>query len=146
MKSINSNTFNGIMQSDSIEIKITQQNLFFLEKQFTVKDHKDFFPFDTIGAMNPINNIDKSYVVKTIKLETDAGFSIITDIVENSFVFRNRSYTKGTSRYMKEKKFKPGDIIIIEKIDAYNFKIYKKNDEKNKDIFGSNTLPFQGEF
>ncbi len=140
------NVFNRVMQNDSIEIKITQQNLFFLEKQFTIKEYKDFFPFDTIGAMNPVNNIDKPYVVKTIKLSTDAGFSIITDIVENSFVFRNRSYTKGTSRYMKSKDFKPGDIIVIEKIDAYNFKMYKKGEKENNDIFSENKIIFNDGF
>ncbi|MEA3499727.1 MAG: hypothetical protein U9R41_01720 [Candidatus Marinimicrobia bacterium] len=143
MEAIN-NTFSGTMMGDSIEIKITQQNLFFLQKQFTVKDHKDFFPFDTIGAMNPANNIDKPYLVRTIKLETDAGFSIITDIVEKSFVFRNRSYTKGTSRYMKEKGIKAGDTIVIEKIGPYDFKMYVKGDKKAKDIFSESRTFYNG--
>jgi len=146
MEQTNNNTFSGTVKGDSIEIKITQQNLFFLEKQFIVKEYKDFFPYDTIGAMNPANNIDKSYLVRTIKLETDAGFSIITDIVEKSYVFRNRSYNKGTSRYMKEKKFKPGDVIVIEKIGAYGFKMYAKGNKKDKDIFTGNKSLFQGGF
>ncbi|MEA1985993.1 MAG: hypothetical protein U9N76_00715 [Candidatus Marinimicrobia bacterium] len=127
------------IQNDKIEIKITQQNLFILEKQFSVKEHIDFFPFDSIGAMNPANNVDKPYVVKTLKLDTDAGFFIITDIVENSFVFRNRSYSKGISRYMKAKKFKPGDVIIIEKVDKYDFKIYKKGESVINDLFTKNS-------
>lgn len=140
------NTLSRSISGDSIEIKITQQNLFFLQKQFTIKDHKDFFPFDTIGAMNPANNIDKPYLVRTIKLETDAGFSIITDIVEKSFVFRNRSYTKGTSRYMKEKDLKPGDVIVIEKIGPYDFKMYVKGNKKDKNIFSENKSFYGGGF
>lgn len=113
----------------SIEIPITRQNLFMMQRQFSVKDFIDFFPFDVLGAMNPSNNIDKNYRVKTITLHTDAGFDIETDIVEKTFVFRNRSMQKGSTRYMSDKNVKPGDIIKIEKINAYeyNMKIKREN-------------------
>ncbi len=113
----------------SIEIPITRQNLFMMQRQFSVKDHVDFFPFDVLGAMNPSNNIDKNYRVRTITLHTDAGFDIETDIVEKTFVFRNRSMQKGSTRYMSDKNVKPGDVILIEKIDPYeyNMKIKRGN-------------------
>ncbi len=100
-----------------------------MQRQFSVKDHTDFFPFDVFGAMNPSNNVDKNYRVRTIELITDGGFSIETDIVEKTFVFRNRSMAKGSTRYMSEKNVKPGDIIVIEKISPYeyNMKIKRGN-------------------
>jgi len=109
------------MGHSSIEIPITRQNLFMMQRQFSVKDHTDFFPFDVFGAMNPSNNVDKNYRVRTIEIHTDAGFTIETDIVEKTFVFRNRSMAKGSTRYMSEKNVKPGDIITIEKITPYEY-------------------------
>jgi len=81
------------------------------------------------GAMNPSNNVDKNYRVRTITLHTDAGFDIETDIVEKTFVFRNRSTAKGTTRYMSEKNVKPGDTIIIEKISSYEYNMKLKRGE-----------------
>ncbi|BFN37366.1 hypothetical protein [Fidelibacter multiformis] len=118
----------GFKLKDSIEIEITRQNLFFMQRQFSVADHIDFFPYDVIGAMNPADNVNLSYKVKTINIETDAGFSIETDIVDKRFVLRNRSYTKGTTRYMTEKNVKPGDVIVIEKLDAYNYRMHLKRE------------------
>lgn len=112
----------------SIEIPITRQNLFMMQRQFSVKDHVDFFPFDVLGAMNPSNNVDKNYRVRTITLHTDAGFDIQTDIVEKTFVFRNRSMQKGSTRYMSDKNIKPGDIIIIEKITPYEYNMKIKRE------------------
>ncbi len=112
-----------------IEIPITRQNLFMMQRQFSVKGHEDFFPFDVFGAMNPSNNVDKNYRVRTLVLHTDAGFDIETDIVEKTFVFRNRSTNKGTTRYMSEKNVKPGDTIIIEKISSYEYNIKLKRGE-----------------
>ena len=109
-----------------IEIPITRQNLFMMQRQFTVKDHVDFFPFDVFGAMNPSNNVDKNYRVRTMEIHTDAGFDIETDIVEKTFVLRNRSMAKGTTRYMSEKNVKPGDVIIIEKISSYEYNMKLK--------------------
>ncbi|MDD3716392.1 MAG: hypothetical protein PHT46_04720 [Candidatus Marinimicrobia bacterium] len=113
----------------NIEIPITRQNLFMMQRQFSVKDHISFFPFDVIGAMNPSNNVDKNYRVRTITLNTDAGFTIETDIVEKTFVFRNRSTAKGTTRYMSEKNVKPGDTIVIEKISSYEYNMKLKRGE-----------------
>jgi hydrogenase maturation factor len=99
-----------------------------MQRQFSVKDHVDFFPFDVLGAMNPSNNVDKNYRVKTITLHTDAGFDIETDIVEKTFVFRNRSMQKGSTRYMSDKNVKPGDIIIIQKITPYEYNMKLKRE------------------
>jgi hypothetical protein len=109
-----------------IEIPITRQNLFMMQRQFSVKDHVSFFPFDVFGAMNPSNNVDKNYRVRTMVIHTDAGFEIETDIVEKTFVLRNRSMAKGTTRYMSEKNVKPGDVIIIEKISSYEYNMKLK--------------------
>ncbi|MCK5519622.1 MAG: hypothetical protein KAI81_00790 [Candidatus Marinimicrobia bacterium] len=120
------NNWDSIKFRDAIEIPITRQNLFYMQRQFSVIDHMKFFPYDTVGAQNPADNVDLSYKVKTIKIETDLGFEIETDIVGKRFVFRNRSYTKGTIKYMNDRNVKPGDTIVIEKIDAYNYKMYIK--------------------
>jgi hypothetical protein len=128
MKPFETQNWTGIKFKDSIEIEITRQNLFFMQRQFSVADHIDFFPYDVIGAMNPADNVNLSYKVKTINIETDAGFSIETDIVDKRFVLRNRSYTKGTTRYMTEKNVKPGDVIVIEKLDAYNYRMYLRRE------------------
>ena len=109
------------MGYSSVEIPITRQNLFMMQRQFSVRDQKDFFPFDVFGAMNPSNNVDKNYRVRTLLIHTDSGFDIETDIVENTFVFRNRSMAKGTTRYMSEKNVKPGDVIVMEKITPYEY-------------------------
>jgi hypothetical protein len=121
---MNQNPFS--MGLSRIEIPITRQNLFMMQRQFTVKDHVDFFPFDVFGAMNPSNNVDKNYRVRTMEIHTDAGFDIETDIVEKTFVLRNRSMAKGTTRYMSEKNVKPGDVIIIEKISSYEYNMKLK--------------------
>lgn len=128
MMQFDTQSWTGIKLKDIIEIEITRQNLFFMQRQFSVADHIDFFPYDVIGAMNPADNVNLSYKVKTINIETDAGFSIETDIVDKRFVLRNRSYTKGTTRYMTEKNVKPGDVIVIEKLDAYNYRMYLKRE------------------
>ena len=120
------NDWSKIVFRDSIDIPITRQNLFYMQRQFSVADHIKFFPYDVIGAQNPADNNRLSYKVKTINIETDLGFEIETDIVDKRFVFRNRSYTKGTTKYMNDRGVKPGDIIVIEKIDAYNYKMYMK--------------------
>jgi len=120
------NDWNKIVFRDSIEIPITRQNLFYMQRQFSVADHIKFFPYDVIGAQNPADNNRLSYKVKTINIETDMGFEIETDIVDKRFVFRNRSYTKGTTKYMNDRGVKPGDIIVMEKIDAYTYKMYLK--------------------
>lgn len=128
MMQFDTQSWTGIKLKDTIEIEITRQNLFFMQRQFSVADYIDFFPYDVIGAMNPADNVNLSYKVKTINIETDAGFSIETDIVDKRFVLRNRSYTKGTTRYMTEKNVKPGDVIVIEKLDAYNYRMYLKRE------------------
>ena len=124
---MNQNSFS--MGYNHIEIPITRQNLFIMQRQFSVKNHVDFFPFDVLGAMNPSNNVDKNYRVRTITIHTDAGFDIETDIVERTFVFRNRSMNKGSTRYMSEKNVKPGDSIVIEKIDPYEYNMKLKRNE-----------------
>ena len=120
------NEWGSIVFKDTIEIPITRQNLFYMQRQFSVAEHIKFFPYDVIGAQNPVDNGTLSYKVKTIFIETDLGFTIETDIVDKRYVFRNRSYTKGTIKYMNDKNIKPGDIIVIEKQDAYNYKMYVK--------------------
>ena len=128
MKQFDDQSWIGIKLKDSIEIEITRQNLFYMQRQFSVAEFKNFFPYDVFGAMNPADNVNLSYKVKTINIDTDAGFSIETDIVDKRYVLRNRSYTKGTTRYMSDKNIKPGDIIVIEKLDAYNYKMYLKRE------------------
>jgi hypothetical protein len=122
----NNSDWNNIVFRDSIELPITRQNLFFMQRQFSVAEHIKFFPYDAIGAMNPADNYLLSYRVKTLMIETDLGFAIETDIVDKRYVFRNRSHSKGTARYMNEKNIQPGDVIVIEKVDAYNYKMYTK--------------------
>ena len=120
------NEWGRIVFRDAIEIPITRSNLFYMQRQFSVADHIKFFPYDVIGAQNPADNVNLNYKVKTIFIETDLGFTIETDIVDKRFVFRNRSYKKGTIKYMNDKLIKPGDTIVIEKNDAYNYKMYVK--------------------
>ncbi len=120
------NDWDKIVFRDAIEIPITRQNLFYMQRQFSVADYIKFFPYDAVGAQNPADNVNLNYKVKTINITTDLGFEIETDIVDKRFVFRNRSYTKGTTKYMNDRNVKPGDTIIIEKIDAYNYKMYLK--------------------
>ena len=123
------NDWNRIVFRDAIEIPITRQNLFYMQRQFSVADHIKFFPFDAVGAQNPADNVNLSHKVKTINIQTDLGFEIETDIVDKRFVFRNRSYTKGTTKYMNDRNVKPGDIIVLEKIDAYTYSMYLKAQE-----------------
>lgn len=119
-------SWNKIVFKESVEIPVTRQNLFYMQRQFSVGDHIKFFPYDAVGAMNPADNYLLNYKVKTLNIETDLGFAIETDIVDKRFVFRNRSHTKGTARYMNGHNIKPGDVIVIEKIDAYNYKMFVK--------------------
>ena len=85
----------------------------------------DFFPEDATGppAKSKDPNWDKP--VHKLKIETDQGWSLETDISADQKIFRNRSKHSGTGRWVLEADLQAGDLIVIERIDSHIYRLSK---------------------
>ncbi|MCS7212334.1 MAG: hypothetical protein NZ844_11995 [Chloroherpetonaceae bacterium] len=98
----------------------TQEELWFFEKQINLFDILEFFPFDAIGKKDGTPG-------KTLIIETDLGWSFETDIEHGKFCFRKKSKSMpGTGKWVVESGLKVGDIICLEKLGEYHYKLYKE--------------------
>lgn len=107
-------------------IKVTERNLWFLERSIPLFNILEFFPADALGPPDLGDRSSWDKPVKKITLETDLGWSIATDIASDSKVFRNRSKLRGTGKWVISSNLKAGDSIIIEKIDDYKYRLIKE--------------------
>jgi DNA (cytosine-5)-methyltransferase 1 len=113
-------------------ISITQGNI--KNSHIYITGHHDFFPCESFGASNQRNGVGKelSFILD--------GFSdcVYTDISTSSDkknprnFFRKRGWI---SSFFKKHNISEGDVIAIEKIEEYKYKIYpfdvkKHNNEK----------------
>jgi hypothetical protein len=107
------------------EIEVTDKNIWFLERSIPLFGLLDFFPEDAIGP--PAKGQDKSWgkIVNMLKIETDQGWSMETDISSDQKVFRNRSSRRGTGKWVKDADLKAGDLIVIERIDSHVYRLSK---------------------
>jgi hypothetical protein len=98
-----------------VEIEVTTENVWFLERYLGVFDFSELFPSDAFGT-------DDQRGVPVI-LHTDCGFSIETDIDRPKMQLRNRSRLRGWTRWTDEKNLQPNDRIIVERIAARDYQL-----------------------
>jgi len=86
-----------------------------------LREHKDFFPRDSIGASGK-----KKGKGKPLRLYV-AGIAeaIDTDIAGDKMFFRWR----GWSRFFDLHKLHAGDKVVIEKVSDYEYKVYPKSEQ-----------------
>ena len=108
-----------------LEIEVTDKNIWFLERSIPLFGLLDFFPEDAIGP--PAKGKDRSWdrVVTMLRIETDQGWSMETDISSDQKIFRNRSSRSGTGKWVKNANLKAGDLIVIERIDSHLYHMSK---------------------
>lgn len=101
------------------KISVTKENVWFLERTFSVFDILEFFPPDCFGEPNESDN---SEAVKYLTIETDLGFSFQTDIPKNKISLRTKSKTVfGPNRWVLESNLQDGDNICFKKIEDYKY-------------------------
>ena len=90
-----------------VEIEVTNENLWFLERYLNVFDFVDLFPADALSTRT------SEGVAVTFK--TDTGFEFESDIDGEKMQLHNRSRHRGWMRWTTEHKLNPGDRILVEK-------------------------------
>lgn len=90
------------------DIPVTAENLWFLERYLNVFDFLELFPSDAVSTSEGVNGLP-------VKLITDLGFEIQTDIDRSKMQIRNRSKLHGWTRFTKDHELREGDTIRIEK-------------------------------
>ncbi|MFZ5434251.1 MAG: hypothetical protein ACOZB3_10800 [Calditrichota bacterium] len=98
---------------ERVEIRVTAENLWFLERYLNVFDCMDLFPADAISK-------DERRGVP-IRLHTDREFVIESDIDGSKMQLRSRSKHKGWVRWTQEHGLRAGDRIIVEKTGDRDF-------------------------
>jgi len=107
-------------KSNRRAIRVTERNLWFLERSLPLFGMIDFFPTDCVAKPSAVDP------VKKLTIETDQGWSFSSDIAWDSKIFRNSSRNRGTGRWVTNAELKPGDQIIIEKISEYTYRLMKQ--------------------
>lgn len=106
------------------KIEVTTENVWFLERTFSVFDILEIFPEDSFGMPNEKDN-DES--VKYLTIHTDLGFSFQTDIPKNKMALRSKSKSEaGPNRWIAESNLQAGDFICFEKIASHEFRLFKE--------------------
>jgi hypothetical protein len=100
----------------SHEILVTEESLWFLERYLNVFDFLELFPLDTVSKADGSPGIP-------IKLHTDLGFSIESDVDRSKMQLRNRSKLHGWTRFTSEHNLRVGDTIRIEKTGERDFSV-----------------------
>lgn len=105
-----------------LAIAVDSRNIWFLERSIPLFGKLAFFPPDVVrrrlgGPVRP----------KKITIETDQDWSFETDIDGGSMTFANSSRNRGTGKWIAAAVLKPGDRIIIEKIEEYRYYLSKES-------------------
>ena len=100
----------------SHDIPVTAESLWFLERYLNVFDFLELFFLDTVSNSDGLHGIP-------IKLHTDLGFSIESDIDRSKMQLRNRSKLRGWTRFTSEHNLQVGDVIHIEKTGDRDFSV-----------------------
>jgi hypothetical protein len=110
------------MTTSEIHIPVTEDSLWFLERQLNLFDFLELFPMD---AVSPAEVGGRGI---PILLNTDLGFTIESDIDRKKMALRNRSQFDGWMKWTAEKQLQPGDEIVIRKIDErlFDLKLLRK--------------------
>jgi hypothetical protein len=100
---------------NSREIKLTGGNI--RHNHIRVANSIDLFPKDVKGGNN------KRGMGKQVLIKTAIGLSFYTDIAGDKEIFRNRG---DIGRFLKKSRLSEGDIIVINKINDYEYCLTKK--------------------
>lgn len=120
----------GVPSLDYRTIPVTERNLWFLERSIPLFDLLDFFPSDSVGPPEvSLGHSDGSKSTK-ITIETDQGWTFQTDITSDSKVFRNKSRNRGTGKWVVQAQLSPGDVIILQKISDYKYRLIKQSNKR----------------
>lgn len=98
------------------DIPVTEESLWFLERYLNVFDFLELFPFDAVSETDGQPGVP-------VKLHTDLGFSIESDIDRAKMQLRNRSKLHGWTRFTSEHNLQVGDTIRIEKTGERDFSV-----------------------
>ena len=96
-----------------ITVEVTPENIWFIERYLNVFDFAEIFPVDSFS------NGSKRGIA--IRLHTDRGFDIVSDIDREKMQIRNRSKLHGWTRWITEETPQVGDRVVIEKLGDYDF-------------------------
>ncbi|MCB9367447.1 MAG: hypothetical protein H6506_02005 [Calditrichaeota bacterium] len=100
----------------SHDIQLTDENLWFLERYLNVFDFLELFPLDAVSNSDGAPGIP-------IRLHTDLGFVIESDVDRSKMQLRNRSKLHGWTRFTSEHNLQAGDTIRIEKTADRDFSL-----------------------
>ena len=106
---------------------MTERNLWFLERSIPLFGILDFFPPDSIGALEMAAASQPIPPAHKLTIDTDQGWSFTTDIAADQKVFRNRSRNRGTGKWVRQAALKPGDRIVIRRIGEYHYRLLKES-------------------
>jgi hypothetical protein len=116
-------------------VSITNGNL--ANKHIYISGHHDFFPRECYGQSNAKNGTGHK-----LKLFVDGlPGTIETDIAKNGSngkprnFFRKRGWVR---RFFVRHSIRPGDVIAIERVDKFNYRIYPF---ESKNIRDGATIP-----
>ena len=103
------------MPQQSADILVTGENLWFTERYLSVFDFVELFPADALS--------DDDQRGVPVRMQTDRGFVIETDIDRAKMQIRNRSKLHGWTRFTTEHGLRTGDRIRIEKTGERDFSL-----------------------
>ena len=113
--------------SDKRRIPVTGRNLWFLEKSIPLFSLMDFFPPDVIGPPAFGAGSRRGRAVKRLIIDTDQGWGFETDIPSDQKIFRNSARTRGSGKWVRQAALKPGDRIIIQRLEKYRYRLAKES-------------------
>jgi len=105
------------MSHTEVRIPVTQDNLWFLERQLNLFDYLELFPMD---AVSPPEVGGRGV---PITLHTDLGFDIKSDIDRKKVALRNRSQINGWMKWTADKQLQAGDEIVITKVGERDYQL-----------------------
>ena len=108
-----------------VEIEVTTENQWFLERYLNVFEFSDLFPPDALGD-GPTQGVP-------IVIQTDLGFDIVSDIDRTKMQLRNRSKFYGWTRWIREHGLNPGDRIVIERTGERTYSLRLELKQSNSD-------------
>lgn len=110
-------------------IPVTARNLWFLERGLPLFEIRDFFPSECFGGPAMSGGTAARRLGRKLTLDTDQGWSLETDIAPDRMTFRNCSVNRGTGKWVRQARLKPGDRVVLERVERYRYRLLKEPDD-----------------